>query len=81
MTSHALTLGCVAHVLIYHIGQPRIYMLGGLKVTALVIFGFIVAAVLPTYLEPEVPPWKAPLGEPSMPAPPIPLFHFLPHLH
>lgn len=48
-------------------------MLGALKLSVVLIFGFIIAVVLPTYLEPEVPQWQAPLREP-----PMPCFHILP---
>lgn len=42
-------------------------MLGGLKVTALMVFGFFLAVVLPTYVEPEAEQWKAPLSKMSGP--------------
>lgn len=44
-------------------GQPRVYMLGALKMSVILIFGFSVAVTLPTYLEAGAPVWQAPLGK------------------
>lgn len=64
--THRLTLRCVARIIIYHIGQPRIYMLGALKLSTIILFGFLTVVVLPTQLEPGMSVWQAPLGEPSI---------------
>lgn len=56
-------LSCAARIIVYHVGQPRIYMLGALKVSAIIIFGFFAAVTLPTYLEAGAPVWQAAAGE------------------